>query len=199
MANTQIGTDGQDRQQQVGTGMLSRGQQPGVINRRQQSSPVSLWEPFTGSPFALMRRMSEEMDRMFGDWGPNQNTPTSLSQWSPAIEVAQRDGNYVVHAELPGLKPEEVNVEVADDALIIQGERKSQQEQNQGGIQRSERRYGQFYRSIPLPDGVNADQVQATFQNGVLEVRVPMPQQQSNRRQIPIQPGSASSETKPTH
>jgi len=136
--------------------------------------------------------MSEEIDRMFGDLGSNRGSSSGVSQWSPAIEVAERDGNYVVHAELPGLKPEEVNVEVADDALIIQGERRSQHEENQGGLHRSERRYGRFYRSIPLPEGVNPEQVRANFQNGVLEVTVPTTQQPSNRRQIPIQSGSSA-------
>jgi HSP20 family protein len=162
-------------------GLAQRGFDPFLLSPR---------EFFSASPFALMRRMTEEMDRVFGEFGFGQGQAGSgTGAWAPAIEVAQRGGNYLVHAELPGLKPEDVKVEVTDDALVIQGERKWEQEANQGGVQRSERHYGQFYRSIPLPEGVNAEQVRAKFQNGVLEVTVPLPQTQSNRRQITVETG----------
>jgi HSP20 family protein len=92
-----------------------------------------------------------------------------------------------VHAELPGLKPEDVKVELTDNALVIQGERKYEHEENKSGVYRSERRYGQFYREIPLPQGANAEQVKAQFNNGVLEVTLPVPEPTSNRRRIPVQ------------
>jgi HSP20 family protein len=139
--------------------------------------------------------MSEEMDRIFGEFGferGERGGGARGSMWSPAIEVAELEGNYVVHAELPGLKPEDVKVELTDDALVIHGERKSEHEENKGGVHRSERRYGQFYRTVPLPEGVNAEQIRAKFENGVLEVTVPIPQQQSTRREIPINTGSQS-------
>jgi HSP20 family protein len=149
-------------------------------------------EFFAANPFSLMRRMTEEMDRMFGNLDFTGGGQTR-GMWSPVIEVAERDGQYVVHAELPGLKPEDVKVEVTNDALVIQGERKSQEQHNQGGIHRTERRYGQFYRTVPLPEGVNPEQIRANFQHGVLEVTVPVPQTQSKSRQIPIETSSAGS------
>jgi HSP20 family protein len=136
--------------------------------------------------------MSEEMDRIFGDAGSGRNQG-ELGTWTPAIEVAERDGKYVVHAELPGLKPDEVTVEVTDQTIVIQGERQSQSQNDRGGIHRTERRYGRFYRSIPLPEGVNAADIDARFENGVLELTAPLPQQQSNRRQIPIRSGASGS------
>jgi HSP20 family protein len=139
--------------------------------------------------------MSEEMDRAFGDFGFGRGQGES-GIWSPAIEVNERDGNYTIHAELPGLKPEDVKVEVTDDALVIQGERKSTQEEKQGGVRRTEIHYGQFYRSIPLPEGVNPEQVRAKFENGILEVTTPVPQQKSNARQIPIEGATAQSGAK---
>jgi len=153
---------------------------------------MSPMEFFTANPFSMMRRMSEEMDRIFGDFGfgRGQSGAGGGGMWSPAIEVAQREGNYVIHAELPGIKPEEVKVEMADNAITIQGERRSQNEETQGGVRRTERRYGHFYRSIPMPEGVNPEQVRAKFENGILEITVPAPQEQSNRRQIPVQSAS---------
>jgi HSP20 family protein len=134
--------------------------------------------------------MSEEMDRTFGQFFGE--TRGGAGSWYPAIEVAEQNNQLQVHAELPGLNPEDVKVEVTDDALVIRGERKSQREHHIGGAYRSERRYGQFYREIPLPQGVNAEQAKAQFRNGVLEISVPLPQQASGRREIPIFTGEST-------
>lgn len=156
-------------------GMMRRGYDPFYMDPRE----------FMANPFSMMRRMSDEMDRMLEEFGGRGETGGAL--WSPAIEVSEREGNYTVHAELPGLKPEDVKVEVQDDALVIQGERKSENQQNEGGVRRTERQYGQFYRAIPLPEGAEAEQAKARFENGVLEVTVPMTNRGANRRQIPIE------------
>ena len=134
--------------------------------------------------------MTEEMDRVFGDSARDRGE----SGWMPAIEVTQRDNTYVVRAELAGLKPEDVKVEVVEDNLILEGERKYEHEENQEGVHRTERRYGRFFRVIPLPEGAKAEQARAKFDNGVLEIELPMPEQQSNRRQIPIEGGSAGTQ-----
>lgn len=89
--------------------------------------------------------------------------------------------------KLPGLSPDDVTVEVANDALVIQGERKVEHEEKDGGVQRTERQYGFFYRSIPLPEGADLDHANAKFQNGMLEVTIPVPQQKENRRPIRIE------------
>lgn len=197
MAENQAKTSGnppaQTQQKSTGQQVATR-TQPGGMSRWQDPFFVSPREFFGANPFALMRRMSEEMDRVFGDFGFSRSQGES-GIWSPAVEVSERDGNYIVHAELPGLKPDDVKVEVMEDALVIQGERKSTQEENQGGIHRSERRYGQFYRRIALPDGINSEQVRARFENGVLEITVPVPQQQSRSRQIPIEASSSGAQT----
>ncbi|MBV9301697.1 MAG: Hsp20/alpha crystallin family protein [Acidobacteriaceae bacterium] len=152
---------------------------------------------FSANPFSLMRRMSEEMDRTFGSFF-GQSAGQGSGTWFPAIEVAEENGQLHVHAELPGLKPEDVKVEVTNDSLVLRGERKSEHEHKLGGAYRSERRYGEFYREIPLPDGVNPDEAKAQFRNGVLEISVPVPQQVSNRREIPIHSGEPSSGTSRT-
>ena len=200
MANTSAQTNqsqaNQSQSNQSNQQVARQSSSGGLARRGFDPFSLSPREFFSANPFTLMRRMTEEMDRVFGEFGFSQGQGQGgggTAVWAPAIEVAEREGNYLVHAELPGLKPEDVKVEVTNEALVIQGERKSEQQSNQGGVQRSERRYGQFYRSIPLPEGVNPEQVKARFQNGVLEVTVPVPQAQSNRRQIPVEAGESTS------
>jgi HSP20 family protein len=166
---------------------VSRQQEQG-LSRQGWWDPFSSWtaSDFFANPFAVMRRLHDEMDRNFGRF-LNREGGSTEGFWSPAIEVKESEGQLKVHAELPGLKPEEVKVEIAENQLVIQGERKSEREEKNKGFYRSERRYGQFYRAIPLPEGTNADQAKAQFNNGVLEVSLPLPEQKSNRREIPIQ------------
>jgi HSP20 family protein len=165
------------------------------LERRQGERGLSSrwgWDPFDlfgSDPFSLMRRFQDEMDRAFGRFSGGQSGGESRL-WRPAIEVAENNGQLQIHAELPGLKPEDVKVEMTDDALVIQGERKDEHEENKGGVYRSERRYGRFYREIPLPQGAKAEQAKAQFRNGVLEVTLPVPDQKSNRRSIQIETAS---------
>ncbi|HEX4166427.1 MAG TPA: Hsp20/alpha crystallin family protein [Bryobacteraceae bacterium] len=184
--------DKQNQQPQANEG--ARGSQGNLMRRA--SLPVTFVTPmdfFRMNPFSLMRRMTEEMDRIFGDGGQEQQTGGDI--WAPAIDVSEHDGNYVVRAELPGLKPENVKLEIENDALVLRGERKVEREEDKGGMHRAEIRYGRFYRSIPLPEGANVEQARARFDNGVLEVTVPVPEQRSQRKEIPIQSGSAASAT----
>src|SRR5436853_37457 len=144
---------------------------------------------FTASPFELMRQFTDEMDRAFEDfglWGRERGGGLLGASWSPAIEIFERGDNLIVRAELPGLDKEDVKVEMTDNGLVIQGERKQEHEEKREGFYRSERSYGQFYRTIPLPDGINADQIDAQFNNGVLEISIPIPEGQKRRRSIPI-------------
>jgi HSP20 family protein len=168
-------------------------QERGVSNRGGESSFLSRpYDLFSADPFSMMRHLRDEMDRTFGRFfGNSQESSVENGFWSPAIDVTQRDGELQVHAELPGLKPEDVKVELAADSLVIQGERKVEHEENKGGMYRSERKYGRFYREIPLPEGAMAEQAKAQFNNGVLHVTLPVPEQKSNRRSIPIETASA--------
>ena len=184
--------------QQQGRGMTRQGQSGSALSRSRGGDPFGFsltpFDMLTASPFSLMRRMSEEMDRTMARLVGQASGGGGLSTWVPAIEVAEREGQLQVQAELPGMKPEDVKVEITDDALVIQGERKEEREENQGGMYRSERRYGRFYREIPLPEGANPEQARAQFNNGVLEVTIPVAEQSSKRRQIPVSSGTAVSQ-----
>ena len=230
-----------DQQRELRTSREEQGKMRPAASRQRGAvgqQGMDEWAPvFTsGSPFAMMRRMMEDMDRLFSDfgfshpgalassflnpgaWGAGQPrsaigggssggqslsptasrqglerggqqglSPASLrSLWAPQVEVFERGNNLVVRADLPGLSREDVDVEVDDDALIIRGERHSDVEDEKEGYYRSERSYGSFYRAIPLPDNIDATQCNATFKEGVLEVTLPKPRQQSSARKIDV-------------
>lgn len=151
-------------------------------------------EFFRMTPFTLASRMMDEMDRAFSDFvgGARQNaSEASQVVWVPAIEISEREGKYVIRAELPGLNPNDVKLEVTDEAIILQGERKAERNEDERGIHVTERVYGRFFRSIPLPEGAKAEEARAKFENGVLEVIVPVKEQRTQRREIQIEGRSA--------
>lgn len=134
-------------------------------------------------PFALMRQMASEFDRLFEEpfwparrWPFRRARPSGEpATWWPEIDVFEKNGRLVTRVDLPGVKKEDVKVEVADGQLTISGERKSEFEEEKEQYYRCEREYGSFYRSVPLPEGTKLEDVQATFADGVLEVSVPLP------------------------
>ena len=111
--------------------------------------------------------------------------------WMPALEMTEHDGRLMILAEVPGLRKEDMKVEITKDALILQGERKRSHRERNGGFYQSERSYGRFYRAIPLPEGANIDKAIAELVNGTLEISIPIPENQANRRQIPVQEGQS--------
>jgi HSP20 family protein len=154
------------------------------VTRRQDYYPSR--ELFSFSPFSMMRRLSEEMDRAFASSFGMSRGFGEHGMWSPAVDVRERNGNLEIHAELPGLNKDDVKVECTDESIVIEGERKREQESEEGGWRRTERTYGRFYRMIPLPEGAQTEQAKAEFKDGVLQVRVPISEQHRRGRQIPI-------------
>jgi HSP20 family protein len=129
-------------------------------------------------PFALLRRVTSEMDRMFGEaQGPSLRTEGQIrtASWFPELDVFERDQRLVTKVDLPGMKKEDVKVEVTDGHLTISGERKTGLEEKKDQYYRSEREYGSFCRTVALPEGVKLEDVKATFADGVLEVSIPLP------------------------
>jgi HSP20 family protein len=156
------------------------GEQQRGMTRRDWFTP-SAW---TESPVAFLHRFSEEMDRLFEEFGLRRGwlgsrfgrgRESGPAPWSPQVEVDERDNQLIIWADLPGVKTEAITVECTEDALTLQGERRHEYEDVQEGERRSARSYGSFYRSIPLPKGVDPDSARATFQDGVLKITLQMP------------------------
>ena len=133
------------------------------------------WEPLRE-----LSTLQADMNRLFNSAfaGPS----TAPHRWLPAIDLVEHADAYVLRADLPGVKQEDVNLQVEDNVLTVSGERKLDREGDAGGFHRVERSFGTFSRALTLPKGVDAEAVTATFADGVLEVRIPKPEQAQPRR-----------------
>jgi HSP20 family protein len=155
-------------------------------------------DPFS-SPSQMFRRLTDEMDRIFdrafgggvsrssGSLFQDFATPALSAMWAPRIEAFQKGDEFIVRAELPGLRKEDVRVNLTDDAIVIEGERRDESEDKREGFYHTERSYGSFYRAIPLPEGAIGDKAEAAFNDGVLEVKLHAPPHEVTRgRRIDI-------------
>lgn len=142
-------------------------------------------------PFGLVRKMTEDMDQLIDRFMGHPMKDARLrtggmTGWTPPVEVAQRGQQFIVCAELPGARREDVQVEVSRDRLTIEGERRSEPQRDAGEYRRSERAYGRFYRVIPLPPGADPDAASASMQDGLLEITVPLPSDGRQGRRLEI-------------
>jgi HSP20 family protein len=143
------------------------------------------WEPVRE-----ITSIQSEMNRLFNTFfdTPTTGNGNTARRWMPAMDLVETEDDFVLKADLPGLKEEDVNIEVEENVLTISGERKSEHEDKHEGYVRVERSYGSFRRSLTLPKGVDAEAVTANFDNGVLEVHIPKPEERKPRR-VAIQVG----------
>ncbi len=128
---------------------------------------------------AMLSEMEEMMERTFGRRWPFGRPLRRIADtpigWAPQVDMYEEGDNIVVKAELPGISKDDVEVVLESGDLVIKGERKSEQEINEENFYRMERSFGRFYRRLPMPEGVEPDQISANFKDGVLEVRAPKP------------------------
>jgi HSP20 family protein len=146
----------------------------------QLAGTLTRWDPF-----AELGELRTRFDRLFDEWLDGHERA-----WTPAIDVVRDDGHLVVHADLPGIKPEEVKIEVEDDILTIFDEHKETTERTDKHYVRRERRYGSFRRSMALPPGVDATKVKAQTRDGVVEVTIPLPAE-TKKETIAITPSAS--------
>jgi HSP20 family protein len=130
---------------------------------------------------------SQEFDRLFSSLFDSSGR--QAHRWVPAMDLVEADDHFVLKADLPGLSEDDVAIEVQDNVLTISGSREAEHERKEKGWYRLERSYGSFSRSLTLPEGVDADKVEASFDRGVLEIHVPKPEERKPRR---ISIGAAS-------
>jgi HSP20 family protein len=187
------GQEGQPPSTQTMETPREEGEQQRGMTRRDWFTP-SAWAE---SPVALLRRFSEEMDRLVEEFGLRRGWLGSRFgrgreggpvPWSPPVEISERENQLIIWADLPGMKKQDITLEVTDDVLTLQGERRPEYEDVPGGERRSERSYGSFYRAIPLPKGVDPASAQVTFQDGVLKITLPLPRREEPKsRRLDIQ------------
>ena len=136
-------------------------------------------EPFSG-----------DLHRLFNTLFEDRNSAVQ-QRWMPAMDLVEADDHFLLKADLPGVSEEDVAIEVRDNALTISGERKAEHERRERGWYRVERSFGRFSRSLSLPEGVDPDAINASFDRGVLSVTIPKPEQRKPRRiQIGSQPAA---------
>jgi HSP20 family protein len=147
------------------------------------------WEPFRELS-SLQTEMNRLFNAAFEGTSPGNG---GARRWSPAMDLLETDEHFVLRADLPGMTQSDVNIELEDNILTVSGERKSEHEEKREGFYRVERAFGTFARSLTLPKGIDGDRVSAEFNNGVLEVRIPKPEQRKPRK---ITIGAAGEEPK---
>jgi HSP20 family protein len=149
------------------------------------------WEPARE-----LQSFQQEVNRLFGTVFDSQaggGHARALRRWVPAVDLVEEGDQYVLRADLPGVREQDVKVEVKENVLTVSGERHSEHEDRRDGYYRVERSSGRFSRSLLLPDGVDPEAVRARYENGVLEVSVPKPERpQPHRVSIDVAAGAAA-------
>jgi HSP20 family protein len=143
-----------------------------VMQRWIPRSSLSNWNPF---------REMEEMGRGFENLFGRSYLPVwwrrfpimEDGEWMPAIDVFEKDDKFMIKAEIPGMKQDDIDIAVTDSILTINGEKKTESEVKEEDYYKCERTYGRFYRSVQLPSAVNAGKIEANYNDGVLEVSIP--------------------------
>jgi HSP20 family protein len=137
------------------------------------------WEPLRE-----LNSLQSEMNRLFNTVfdQPSGTSGNVLRRWMPAMDLLESGDHFILRADLPGMTEEDVSIEFEDGTLTVSGERKAEHEEDKQGFHRVERSFGAFSRSLTLPQGIDADAVTANFDRGVLEIRIPKPEQRKPRR-----------------
>lgn len=118
-------------------------------------------------PWGLLSQLQRELERGVAEGS------TATAEWAPAVDIKEEAHRFVIYADIPGVKPEEIDISMHDGVLTIKGEKSSESKTEKEGFKRVERTYGSFYRRFSLPDTANPDAISASSKNGVLEIMIP--------------------------
>jgi len=176
----------------------SEAAQPRTESSRERTPRHMRRDLFDLSSHRLMRRMQDSFDRLFSgsrDW-PSFVSDAEHMDWTPAVEAFQRGNDFIIRADLPGLSSKDLSIDIGDDMVTISGERAYDHDEEHEGVYRSERSYGAFRRVIGLPEGALTETAKASFNSGVLEVRMqaPSPSVRRGRRLDITDEGSGPSQ-----
>lgn len=153
-----------------------------LLPERRSTTAPERWEPLHELE-QVTQRMRRMLDQTFGGFGWPSPLLTEAAGWSPVVDIEEQDDGYVLEAELPGVKREDVNIELVGNELAITGEIKERE--HKGAVRRQTRRTGRFEYRVRLPDEVDAAKIVASLDQGVLTVRVPK-SERAERRKIEI-------------
>jgi HSP20 family protein len=145
---------------------------------------LSRWDPFRGT-----LALQEQLNRLFNDGIERSSEETNLTSWAPAVDIYETEHELVVKADLPDVKPEDLDIRVENNILTIRGERKFEKKVNEDHYLRVERSYGSFSRSFSLANTVNSEAIKADYRNGVLTLSIPK-REEAKPKQIKINVGT---------
>ena len=156
---------------------------------------LSLWTNTSNDPFWAVRDIQRQMDSVFNDfWGGDQRLARrqggqggGLETWAPVVDMRESDNSFIIHAELPGIKKEDISLDLNDNVLTLTGERKEKKKEENERVYRVERTYGKFSRTFTLPKNADTSKILANFQDGVLELNIPKSLAKLEGKRIPIQ------------
>ena len=151
---------------------------------------VVRWSPW-GQVASLQSDMARLMNQFLSSGAPTGNGNGDTMTWLPPVDVFETEDALLLHFDLPGIDQDQISVELNDNVLTVSGQRERKHEVSKDNFYRFERRFGGFSRSVTLPAGVTEEDITANYENGVLEVRVPKPEEQKPRR-IQIGKGAAA-------
>jgi HSP20 family protein len=172
---------------QQGQQLQGSAQQGGAAVQQRTNTGVARYGT---NPLSTMRQLSDELDQLFESFfyplsaRGQRRQERAPALWVPEVEVTQQGNELRIRVDLPGVSKENINVEIHEQIVVIQGERREErtEEDQRGGARIMERRYGTFYRAIPLPDGAEAEKAEARMKDGVLEITIPVSEDSSPRK-----------------
>lgn len=123
-------------------------------------------------PWSWLNQLQGELEQRAPIWRPSEGS-VATAAWAPAVDIKEEKDKFVLHADLPGVRPDETDVSMEDGVLTIKGEKRSEATTEKDGYKRVERTYGSFYRRFSLPDTANSEEISAKSKNGVLEIIIP--------------------------